>query len=209
MINRRWGRGQTRWLATVGPAAVWLLSVVIAGAGRAQADTALDVQANGFRFCAASAAACTPLDNGSFTVNAGTTVTWKYTDTACDALVPCPGHNVTFPGSTAPTVKTDGAVLLTKTFPTAGRFDYQCTIHAASGMTGTVIVEAAATTPSTDASVTATTAATSGLARGSNRLDLAATGITNRWRLPGATLLLIVAVSGLALHRMLRGARSA
>ena len=69
---------------------------------------------------------CLPTDTGyTITVPAGTTVTWTYTDTACDLVVLCPGHNVTFTGPTGRTAKADGAVLLTRTFTTAETFGHE------------------------------------------------------------------------------------
>src|SRR5690242_11717397 len=70
------------------------------GDGHASPVT-VHVQADDFRFCAASAAACTPLDTGQVTVPVGSTVVWTYTDHACDALPVCPGHNVIVTGGQA------------------------------------------------------------------------------------------------------------
>ena len=131
-----------------------VLAVAAAGAAIAlftspaalAAPAPVSVQADNFRFCAASAPTCTPLDSAySVTVPAGTTVTWTYTDTECDLVVPCPGHNVTFKDVVGKTVKQEGAVLLTRTFTTPGTYDYFCSIHQAFGMTGTVVVQQAAT----------------------------------------------------------------
>jgi hypothetical protein len=102
------------------------------------------VQANDFRFCAASAPLCTPADSGyTLTVPAGTEVTWVYADNECDIVVPCPGHNVTFTDVAGKTIKSDGATLLSRVFTKPGTYDYFCSIHQSFGMTGTVVVEAA------------------------------------------------------------------
>jgi plastocyanin len=117
-------------------------------AGRA-APVTVQMQASDFRFCAAAAAACTPLDTGSVTVPVGSTVVWTYTDHACDAVVPCPGHNVQVTGGQkGQTLKREGAVLLSETFDRPGTYAYICSIHAQFGMTGTVIVQGDAAAPS-------------------------------------------------------------
>jgi plastocyanin len=68
----------------------------------------------------------------SVTITAGGTVTWRFVETP---------HNVTF-GGAAPTegnVPTSNpGTSATRTFPTAGQFPYECTLHP--GMTGTVVV---------------------------------------------------------------------
>jgi plastocyanin len=101
------------------------------------------LQASDFRFCAATAPACTPTDSGLTTVKVGTRVEWTYTDHACDVLVPCPGHNVVFRGRVGgrrTLVKTEGAVIWRTTFTRPGTFSYVCTAHSGFGMTGRVVV---------------------------------------------------------------------
>jgi len=63
-------------------------------------------------------------------VNVGTTVTWNWTSDARD-------HNVTFADGTSGN-RSAGATY-SKTFPTAGTFSYQCTLHG--GMNGSVVVK--------------------------------------------------------------------
>ena len=69
------------------------------------------------------------------TVAAGGTVTWSIASVT---------HNVTFRAVTgAPTnISNTASSAASRTFATAGTFPYDCTIH--SGMTGTVVVQAAA-----------------------------------------------------------------
>jgi trimeric autotransporter adhesin len=71
----------------------------------------------------------------SVTIPAGGTVTWQFSEAV---------HNVTFGGATptggnVPDVQPGNAV--SRTFPTAGTYAYQCTRHA--GMNGSVVVQAA------------------------------------------------------------------
>jgi plastocyanin len=101
------------------------------------------VQADNFRFCAGSAGFCTPQDSGHVTtVKLGTRVTWVYRDTACDAVVPCPGHDVIFRHfGTSTFVKTDGARIYSMVFRSPGTFSYYCGAHQSFGMTGTVVVK--------------------------------------------------------------------
>lgn len=131
------------------------LTASLVGGAPAVADSAgsadpvtVQVQANGFRFCASTAVACTPLDTGAVTVPAGSTVVWTYNDHECDIVAPCPGHNVVVTGGKAgPVLKRDGAVLLSETFNQPGTFSYLCAVHAQLGMTGKVIVQASAAQP--------------------------------------------------------------
>jgi plastocyanin len=119
------------------------LAAVTVPAGAASKPATARLQASDFRFCAASAPACSPNDNGSITVKVGTRVTWTYTDHACDAVVPCPGHNVVFANGRGATkfVKTQGAVIFSGVFTHPGKFAYWCTAHKSFGMTGTVVVK--------------------------------------------------------------------
>jgi plastocyanin len=131
-FTRRYGW----WLAPVLVAAAALLSPATA-----RAATTTAVQADNFRFCAGTAPVCLPTDTGfSVTVAAGDSVAWTYTDTACDLVALCPGHNVTFADGGGATMKSQGATLLTRTFTKAGTFNYTCTIHASFGMTGVIVV---------------------------------------------------------------------
>jgi len=124
-----------------------ILSVVGAGlpaSARPKPPPPVALQAANFRFCAAGATTCLPeRDDGYVTkVRVGTTVTWVYQDKACDAIVPCPGHNVVFSyggGSTA-LVKRDGARILRMTFSRTGTYSYYCGAHKSFGMTGTIVV---------------------------------------------------------------------
>jgi plastocyanin len=63
-------------------------------------------------------------------VDVGATVTWTNNDDFT--------HNVTFAGEDALTMKPGESV--TRSFPTAGTFDYLCSLHPRD-MTGTVTVE--------------------------------------------------------------------
>jgi plastocyanin len=68
-------------------------------------------------------------DPNSTTVKVGTTVTWTFgTGTT---------HNVTFDDGTQSGDKSAGTY--TRTFNSAGTFNYRCTIHG--GMNGTIIVQ--------------------------------------------------------------------
>ncbi|HSQ28776.1 MAG TPA: plastocyanin/azurin family copper-binding protein [Gemmatimonadaceae bacterium] len=67
----------------------------------------------------------------SIQVPVGTTVTWTW-DAASIT------HNVTFADGSGSGNKAAGATF-TRTFGTAGTFQYQCTLHA--GMTGSVLVQ--------------------------------------------------------------------
>ena len=66
----------------------------------------------------------------SIQVTPGTTVRWTWTAEARD-------HNVRFPDGTGSADLAANATF-SKTFPTAGTFTYQCTLHP--GMNGTVTV---------------------------------------------------------------------
>jgi plastocyanin len=61
----------------------------------------------------------------------GTTVTWTWASDARD-------HNVTFGDGTTSGNRSAGATY-SKTFPTAGTFTYNCTLHG--GMNGSVLVK--------------------------------------------------------------------
>ena len=68
-------------------------------------------------------------DPSAIVVDVGATVTWTNNDDFT--------HNVTFPGEEGLTMKPGESV--TRTFPTAGTFDYLCSLHPRD-MTGTVTV---------------------------------------------------------------------
>ena len=75
-------------------------------------------------------------DPASLTIAAGDTVTWQFSGAV---------HNVTFVGAAPPGGNiADQAVgsVVTRAFPSAGTFAYECTRHA--GMTGEVIVQSGA-----------------------------------------------------------------
>lgn len=105
----------------------------------------VSLQASDFRFCAASATACLPErdDNTVTTVPVGTRITWTYTDHACDAVLPCPGHNVVFTNGkgSRKLIKTEHGVIARMTFTRPGRYSYFCTAHQSFGMTGTIVVK--------------------------------------------------------------------
>jgi plastocyanin len=127
------------------------LAAVFAGSGAMlahAAGAAVTVQANDFKFCSSADAGCLPTgSNYTTTVDPGTRITWVYTDTECDILAVCPGHNVVFAnGSGNKTlVKKDGATIFSETFNTPGSYTYVCTFHQQFGMTGTVVVRNPAT----------------------------------------------------------------
>jgi plastocyanin len=118
--------------------------------GASRAATTVRVQTNLFRFCPATSAACTPNNSPSVVyVSPGDTVEWFYNDPGCDAIVVCPGHNVTFAdgpssatvkGNTLVPVYPDTPVIFTRTFLAAGTYQYWCSLHRSFGMTGTIIV---------------------------------------------------------------------
>jgi plastocyanin len=123
--------------------AAGLAAVTLPATAATKPAPTVRLQASDFRFCPASAPACAPNDDGSITVRAGTRVTWVYADHACDAVVPCPGHNVVFANGRGSTkfVRTQGAVIFSGVFNHPGRYSYWCTAHKSFGMTGTVIVK--------------------------------------------------------------------
>ncbi len=65
------------------------------------------------------------------TIPKGTTVTWTWTTGTT--------HNVTFGDGSGSGDKSGGT--FTRTFNTAGTFNYVCTIHQTLGMTGTITVQ--------------------------------------------------------------------
>ena len=68
------------------------------------------------------------------TITAGSSVTWTWKGAT--------GHNVTFTGGPVAlggsSTMTSGT--FTQTFNTAGTYTYECSIHSAQGMTGTITV---------------------------------------------------------------------
>jgi len=135
---------------TIRRGAVWLVAVVGASTlglgwlGPASAATpTVKLQANNFRFCAASAPGCTYFDSGyTTTVAPGTKVTWTYTDVECDVILPCPGHTVTFGAKLGSAlVKHEGALIFSLVFRRPGTYSYFCKIHASFGMTGKIVVK--------------------------------------------------------------------
>jgi hypothetical protein len=115
-----------------------------ASAGAAARARTVALQADDFRFCDGSAQACLPTDTGvTTTVKVGTRVTWTYRDAACDAVAPCPGHNVLFAkgGGSKKLVKSQGARVFSMIFRKAGTYDYFCSAHEQFGMTGTIVVK--------------------------------------------------------------------
>ena len=79
----------------------------------------------------------------SVTVAVGDTVTWSNADVR--------SHTVTANGGAFDTGTIGGNTSKSLTFSTAGTFAYHCRIHPS--MTGTVVVQAAAAPPPTDADV--------------------------------------------------------
>jgi plastocyanin len=123
-------------------AAVLLVAVGSGGAASAQPKT-VRIQADNFRFCDIGAVACTPTDSDHVTtVKVGTRVKWIYKDTACDAIAPCPGHNVVLRhGGTTRFTKSDGKTIFSMVFKRAGTYSYVCSAHQSFGMTGRIVVK--------------------------------------------------------------------
>lgn len=69
-------------------------------------------------------------DPNATTVPAGTTVTWTWDGGS--------SHNVTFNDGTHSATQSNGTY--SRTFNTAGTYDYHCTVHGAA-MSGTVVVQ--------------------------------------------------------------------
>ncbi len=69
-------------------------------------------------------------DPANIQVTPGTTVTWSWPSGVST-------HNVTFNDASSGDKAAGG--VFTKNFPTAGTFNYQCTLHG--GMSGTVLVK--------------------------------------------------------------------
>jgi plastocyanin len=67
------------------------------------------------------------------TVSAGATVTWTWNGSN--------DHNVTWDGGTPAASPTQSSGTYSRTFPTAGTFDYHCTVHGAAAMSGSVVVQ--------------------------------------------------------------------
>jgi len=78
-------------------------------------------------------------DPASTTVNAGTTVTWTWD--ACDddgyGGRTCIDHSVAFDGGGGSATQSTGTY--SRQFPSAGTFNYRCTVHGSS-MTGQIVV---------------------------------------------------------------------
>ncbi len=72
----------------------------------------------------------------SRTVTAGTTVTWRNGDAVTHTVTSSPGSAEAFNQSVS------GGATFARAFPTAGTFNYHCTIHGAptTGMRGTIVV---------------------------------------------------------------------
>lgn len=137
------GRMHRRLVMAVGAAATLAVGAMPAGA-TTKTPKPVTIQVANFRFCASSATTCVPEqdDNYSVTVPLLTKVTWIYQDKACDAVAPCPGHNVVYAGGggSSKLVKADGAVVFSMVFRKAGTYSYYCSAHQSFGMTGKVVV---------------------------------------------------------------------
>jgi len=77
----------------------------------------------------------------SMTVPVNTTVTWTWDTCGSGAYgtTGCVAHNVTFDDGTASATQDTGT--FTRTFATAGTYQYHCTIHGAAVMSGKIIVQ--------------------------------------------------------------------
>ena len=134
--------GVVRHVPTLAASLVTAAALPAAAAGH-HPPPPVSLQAANFRFCA-TGSTCLPErdDNHVTTVPVGTRITWTYQDTACDLVVPCPGHNVVFTNGRGnrTLVKTDGGVILRMTFTRPGTYSYYCSAHKTFGMTGTIVV---------------------------------------------------------------------
>lgn len=77
----------------------------------------------------------------STTVPVNTTVTWTW-NTCGDTgygTTGCTSHNVTFDDGTVSPTQDNGT--FSRTFATAGTYQYHCSIHGAALMSGTIIVQ--------------------------------------------------------------------
>jgi plastocyanin len=84
------------------------------------------------------------------TVNAGTTVTWKWatcTNTGGGdgyggyGSNPCPTHNVTFDDGSNIASRVQDAGDYSRAFSTPGTYKYHCSVHGASVMSGQIVVK--------------------------------------------------------------------
>jgi plastocyanin len=80
----------------------------------------------------------TRFEPAATTVNPGATVTWAWDSCSDDGYgnSTCLEHSVTFDGASSSGAKSSGT--WSRQFPTAGTFNYRCSLHAA--MTGSVTV---------------------------------------------------------------------
>lgn len=120
----------------------------------------------------------TSFSPASVTVAPGTVVAWQISGGT---------HNVTF-GPQKPTggdvPDTGAGRTVTRTFASAGTFDYQCTRH--SGMTGRVIVSADGSTPSTPTQTEGTLVQSTSTAFNPERVEISAGGTVTWEFLQGA-----------------------
>lgn len=106
-------------LALLAPAATWLAVTAAASSGRASAAGTHVVVLKDIRF-----------HPGTLTIKRGEAVKWEWEDGGIE-------HNVTFDGFHSRTMATGS---YTVRFVKKGTFNYRCTIHAAEGMRGRIIV---------------------------------------------------------------------
>ncbi len=89
------------------------------------------------------------VDNNLFspaakTVTAGTTVQWAWnscTDNGYAGGQTCVQHNIVFDDGTGITSGLQDQGTFSRTFATAGTYNYHCAIHGAMGMTGSITVQ--------------------------------------------------------------------
>jgi plastocyanin len=79
------------------------------------------------------------------TVPTGTTVTWKW-DSCTDGggyggYGTCVSHNIVFDDGSGLTSGTQSSGTFARTFNTVGTYKYHCSIHAADGMSGQIVVQ--------------------------------------------------------------------
>ncbi len=94
------------------------------GGGGACTTTAIKVCMNALSF-----------SPSSLTISAGTTVTWQNGSVTTHTVTSDAGSSLTYNSGDVV-----GGATFSQTFNTAGTYNYHCTYHVASGMTGTITV---------------------------------------------------------------------
>jgi len=115
-----------------------LLAAAIACSGSDDPPTGNNGGGGGNNNLCTSTATSIAVANNSFfpacvTVSAGSQITWTWGNTGGIT------HNVTFPAG-GPNSPTQAAGTFSRTFATAGTYNYNCTVHGAA-MSGRIVVE--------------------------------------------------------------------